>query len=227
MGSLARQTDRIVDRAAKPASSVEPRLAIPVRDLPAAPDHALRTERLYLRPLTDADREEAISLMVDAGHAVSEFLPLAERGETPEEWFARERMKTDDGLLRGGAVRRGVFLLDKQEADVSNAGPLIGLASLINISRGLQWEADCVAWFGQRFQSRGFGTESLCAVIAHALAPLPDGLGLAAVNAGIVPGNTASEIAAARAGFKRDTGRECHLRVGDRWVKHEFWSATI
>lgn len=180
------------------------------------PGGVIRTDRLTLRPFTEADREAFIETVRTNLDHLSPWLPLHESGESDDDFFDRLLALCAEGDARGTARRRLAVLDD---------GSIAGCFHLNSISRGLDWDADAVWWITRSHSGRGLATEGLRAVVGAALEPMPAGLGLHGVHCGIEPANEASVRVAGRCGFEHRPGRRSYLKVGDRWVMHEFYLA--
>lgn len=180
----------------------------------------LRTARLVLRPMRASDREAYIRVVADSRAHLDAWMPLHEPGESDEALFERQLRLTEQGDATRTAWRR-IALLDD--------GQIAGAFNLTRIDRGLTAEADANAWVSARCAGRGIGVEGLQAMIDHALADLPVGLGLHRVTVGIRPGHAVSERLAARVGFVRQPKLRSFLKVGGDWINHDIWviSSTL
>lgn len=181
------------------------------------PGGVIRTDRLTLRPFTEADRDAYIGTVRANLDHLSPWLPLHEAGESDDDYFDRQLALCTEGDARGTARRRLAVLDD---------GSIAGCFHLNSISRGLDWDADAVWWIARSHSGLGLATEGLRAVVAAAFESMPAGLGLHAVHCGIEPANGASVRVARRCGFEHRAGRRSYLKIGDRWVMHEFYLAT-
>lgn len=177
----------------------------------------LRTPRLLLRPLQPGDRDEFIRVVRDSRDHLADFSPLHMPGETDADLFERQLRLTLDGERSMSAWRR--VALDP-------AGAIVGAVNLNSIRRGLSFEADANWWIAADATGRGYATESLAALLAHAFADMPAGLGLHRVLAGIQPQNTASRRLAERLGFRRLGPERSYLQAGGKWDLHEMYEVT-
>lgn len=200
-----------------PARATHTATPRPARPVSVEIPEPLRTPRLTIRPLTVADRSAFLRVIRDNADHLTPHLPLHEPGESDDDFFDRQARLATEGDARGTAWRRVAVLDD---------GDIAGGLNLNSISRGLAWDADAVWWIAESHTRRGLATEGLAAMLAHAMNPMPDGLGLQAVHCGIEPGNTASRRVAEKCGFRHAPDRQSYLKVSDRWVMHDFYVAT-
>lgn len=188
-------------------------LAFPVR---VDARQGVRTARMTLRPLEQGDRAEFASVVTASRADVGRWIPFLSADESVDAFFQRQIEQAAEGDERRHAWRR-VGVLDD--------GRIVGGFNLNAISRGLDWLADAVWWVATEHAGQGLATEGVRGMLAHAFAPLPGGLGLTAVHAGIEPANTASARVAEKCGMVRDARLRSHLKVGERWAVHDFYIA--
>ncbi len=193
-----------------------PTRSLPGPSSPPTPP-AIRTDRLDLRPLEPGDRAPYLALVAQNAENLSAWIPLHEPGETDDAFFDRQLRLCREGDKAGNAWRRVATLHD---------GTIVGCFHLNSVTRGLAWEADAAWWVGAEHAGQGLATEGVRAMVAFAFEPLPVGLGLHSVHCGIEPGNEASRRVAEKCGFALKPGRRSYLKVGPRWVQHEFYLVT-
>lgn len=172
---------------------------------------------LTLRPLLETDRDGFIEIVRRNRDAIGHWIPLHEPGEDDGDFFERQLRRCADGDATGRGCRR---------LAVSASGAILGMFCLNSISRGLAWEADAIWWVDDRVAGLGIATTGVRALLAHAFADMPGGLGLHGVHCGIEPENKASVRVAQKCGFVHKPERKSHLKVSERWVMHEFYLAT-
>ncbi len=177
----------------------------------------IRTARLVVRPLGEADRDEFCRTMRESRTHLSRFSTLHMPGESDEELFARQLGLTAEGERSGRACRR---------VGVAPPGRIVGAFNLNAIRRGLVWEADANWWLAPSAVGFGFATEALAGVLGYAFADLPGGLGLHRVLAGIQAENTASLRLAERLGFRRAGPDRSFLHAGGKWDLHEMFELS-
>lgn len=181
---------------------------------PAAGDD-LRTPRLRLRAPVESDRDEFCRVLEISRDHLEQWMPLQNPGESSAQAFERALYLADNGDATRSAWRR---------IGVTPSGRIVGGCAIYALQRGLVMEGCMHWWVSADATCRGFGVEIVSAALAHAIADLPDGLGLHKVVASIDPANDASIALAIRAGFIRE-GRGRHpVQVGDRWVRHDEYA---
>lgn len=203
---------RVVE--ASPASIAG--LALP-RPVEVAPPGSLRTERLVLRPLAEADREEFCRVVRESREHLARFSGLHMPGESDGDLFARQLSLTGEGDASQRACRR---------VAVTPEGRIVGAFNLNAIRRGLAWEADTNWWLAPSAVGCGLATEALSGLLGHAFGDLPEGLGLHRVLAGIQGENTGSLRLAERLGFRRCGDERSYLHAGGKWDLHEMWEVN-
>ncbi len=184
----------------------------PARPLEVA-SGALRTQRLVLRPLLESDRDEFLRVIAASRPHLAGHAGLFRPGETDGALFERQVRLAASGEASATAKRRVAFL----------DGRLVGAFNLNTIARGLEPVADANWWVSAEAAGRGLATEGLTAVVEHALADLPAGLGLWSVRAWITRDNAASVRVAAKAGFRRAGDERSYLQTGEQWVMHDLY----
>lgn len=203
-------------------AAMRPSVAIEVAD-----PNRLTTSRLVIRPLGPGDRDEFVRVMQLSREHLSVHCPLHKPGESDDGLFERLLDLASKGLATGGAWRAGFF------------GPrnrLLGLVNLNDITRGLENQAEANWWTAADAVGQGYASEAVRAVMDHAFADLPRGLGLQRVTALIAPDNRASRRVAVKTGFHRASqasrasrGEEVvvtrPLLLSGRVVTHEIYEA--
>lgn len=153
--------------------------------LPALPP--LRTARLTVRPLADADLGDLMA--VNGDPEVMRFLPYA-TWTTPADVQA---WATRMGALEvAGGTRQLVVALDE-------AGPVIGTVLLFKHDEGSR-RVELGYTLARAHWGRGLAREALAAVLTHAFGPL----GLRRVDAEVDPDNLASNALLQRLGFTHE-----------------------
>lgn len=178
----------------------------------------VRTARLLLRPLREADRWEFVRVMQAGRASLAPRTGLFRAGESLDALFDRQREMCDEGEKRGTSWRRGAFLGD---------GRLAGCFNLNAVERGLHFRADANWWLSADCRGMGLGVEGVRALLDHALTDAPMGLGLHRVSALISPDNTASVRVATRAGMVRTTEPPVIIECPDGWITHDVYTAGV
>lgn len=171
-----------------------------------SPDYPLRTARLLLRPLGDADAEPMLAYKSDAENV--RFVPY---GVLSIEDI-RERLRTTWAgsvfTAEGDAVCLGV--------EEQGTGRLVG--DVVLFWRSERDRAGEVGYIlDPAFAGRGYATEAVAALLDLAV----DGLGVHRITARIDERNTASVGVVERLGFRR----EARL-VESSWFKGE-WATML
>ncbi len=176
----------------------------------------LRTARLVLRPLREADRSTWIELVRSSREDLDQFAPLHEPGESDEALFDRQLKLTNEGEAHGRSWRRVIMLED---------GRIAGAVNINAITRGLASEGDMNWWLGTAFQGDGLATEAVGSAVDYAFLGMPAGLGLHKLTASIKPGHSKSERLASRVGFEQSrSGAVDQMRcAGGQWSSHDLY----
>jgi len=151
----------------------------------------IRTQRLSLRPLEPAD---AASIRALAG----DFDVARMTGMIPHPYSERDALAWID---RAGQGDEGVVFA------VARDGALIGCSGYMPMDAE---HAEVGYWIGKPFWGKGFATEAVRAVVAHAF----DAHGFAYVKAGHFVDNTRSQRVLGKLGFSSDGEemRDCAAR---------------
>ena len=177
---------------------------------------AAGTVQIQLRALREADRSAYIAALRASRSSVAPWVPLNEPGETDDAYFDRQLERCEIGEAMGQGCRR---------VALTPEGAIAGCFNLNAISRGLSWDADAAIWVAEGYRGSGVAKLGLSALLAHAFEPLPEGLGLTGVHAGVEPSNAASVRVVEACGFARVEGQQSHLKIGERWVRHDLYIA--
>lgn len=194
------------------------RRAVLSRPVEVLPPGVVTTERLLIRPLSEADRGEFLRVLRASRSHLCPWFPTNAEGESDEAYFERQAARAADSDQDGSAWRRAAFLAD---------GTLAGVVNVNRIERGLDWQGDACWWVSAELAGRGLGRELVAAAVDHAFADLPVGLGLGRLHAGIHPANEASRRLAERLGFRIDPSRTSRLLVDGSWQTHDAWVLTV
>lgn len=167
----------------------------------------LRTPRLLLRVMTEADRGAFVAAENDSAAFFAAFARLAVGPTDTDGRFTRLLGQTAQGLAEGTHVRLSAFL---------HSGALVGQVGLSDVVRGVSQRCN-IGWRVYRVHARqGYATEAIRAVLDYALGPL----GLHRVECGIQPDNMPSLTLAEKLGFRRFGYAERFLYIGDGWKDH-------
>jgi ribosomal-protein-alanine N-acetyltransferase len=194
----------------EPAAGSRPAIEVFVPALAHAPPFTLRL-------LCAEDRDEYVRAVSLSRADLDRTCPLHLPDETDAALFERHLRYALEGERSGRAWRRVVELED---------GRLAGGFSVNNIRRGLDFAGTAHAWVASDATGRGIGTAGLKALVAHAFAEPPAGLGLLRLEAWISRDNDASVRIAQLAGFVRTGEERSYIPTGERWVLHDFFVAS-
>ena len=163
-----------------------------------------RAARVLLRPPTEADRPEFVSLM----RASRSFHRPWATAPVDDERFA-------------------AYVADSRRTDFDAClicrlqdGAITGFINLSQIARGRLQSAYVGYAVGKPFAGQGYMREGLELVLRRAFVDLR----LHRLEANIQPGNAASIALARGAGFQREGFSPRYLKIGGRWRDHERWA---
>lgn len=179
----------------------------------------LRTQRMILRPLRSADRPEFLRVLATSREHLRRFCPLADPtrpSQSDADIFERQLDLAMGAQATGRAWRAAAFDIE---------GRLVGGFNLNDLSRGLEHTAELVVWTSAPCAGKGYGAEGAQAVLNHAFADAPQGLGLHRISALIAPDNTPCLALARKAGFKRSARQTIELLLGGERIAHNVYEA--
>jgi [ribosomal protein S5]-alanine N-acetyltransferase len=170
-------------------------------------DQLNRQFRVELRSPTARDREPFLAAMRASREFHRPWLTAPTTREAFEQLLARVRDERFEPTL---AVRR-------------RDGAIVGFFNLSEIVRG-PFQSAFLGYGGvARFTGRGYMSEGMELLLAHAFTDL----GLHRVEANIQPGNQRSIALARRAGFVKEGFSEAYLKIGGEWRDHERWAIRV
>jgi ribosomal-protein-alanine N-acetyltransferase len=127
----------------------------------------------------------------------------------------RARIRLQERLHRGGAALSLFTCL-------ASSGDLVGGVTLSDIRYHASHSATIGYWIGERYLRRGYGLQSISAVVAYAF----ETMRLNRVEAACQPGNSASSALLEKAGF-REEGYACDfLFINGAWRDHLLFAIT-
>lgn len=179
----------------------------------------LRTPRLVLRPLRTTDRAEFLRVLALSRDHLRRFCPLGDPtrpNQSDPDIFERQLDLSLGAQATGRAWRAAAF---------DHSGRLIGGINLNDISRGLEHTAELVIWISADAAAKGYGLEGSRAVLDHACADAPVGLGLHKISALIAPDNAACIALAHRLGMNRSARQTIELLIGGERIAHNVYEA--
>lgn len=170
----------------------------------------LRTPRLALRPICEADFPEYVRVHAISAELHRPFSPWTD--QSIEDRFGHDLARSEVEWNDGSGARFIAHLADGRHAAYIN---------LSQIFRRL-FESCVIGWRGNaELVNRGYTTEAVNALLTFAFLPQVDGgLGLHRVQAAIVPSNAASLRLAEKCGFRREGLAVQYLKIAGRWQDH-------
>jgi [ribosomal protein S5]-alanine N-acetyltransferase len=171
----------------------------------------IRTERMRLRSIAEADRAEFARV-----HRVSEahFRPWSPGHDgSADDLFDRE-------LRKLASPRRHV----RWVGEVAG-GRLVGFFNLGEIVRGVFQNAYASWAVSADATGRGYATEGVWALFDLAFS-VERGLGLHRVQANVIPENERSVRLAERVGMRREGKAERYLKIAGAWRDHWMYAKT-
>lgn len=177
------------------------------------------TPRLSLRPLRESDRAEFLRVFTLSRSHLARYCPLStdEHDQQPaDEVFDRQVLLAQRAVETGRAWRVCGF---------DDRGRLAGAFNVNDISRGLENVGELVSWIGVEHSGQGIATEGLLAVIQHAFADLPRGLGLHKLIALVAPENAPCARLVRRLGMRLLHQPPVGLKLAGSTVLHDTYAA--
>ncbi|HEX2839234.1 MAG TPA: GNAT family protein [Phycisphaerales bacterium] len=190
----------------------------PARPVEVLAPRTIVTRRLVLRALAPGDRAAFTDLLAHSRDHLKGRINVHAAGETDAATFDRLLAATESGEARGSQWRRAAFL---------PTGQPVGMVHVLDIQRGMAFTGDAGWWVAPFHCGNGIATEIVAAMLRHALADLPGGLGLHTVYAAITPHNTASQRVAAKAGFRTVPGAVTSAVIDGVHEPHQLWEAHV
>ena len=168
-------------------------------DAPSLP--TLETDRLVLRPFRAADGPDVRRLAGDPRVAATTLnIPHPYEEGMAEGWIGTH----EEAFAEGRGLTLAVTL--------RNEGTLVGAIGLVRNRRFESAEAGY--WIGVPYWNRGYATEALEALLAHAFSTL----GLHRVHAHHMDGNPASGRVMEKAGMRREGVLREAAKKGERFL---------
>ena len=161
-------------------------------------------ERVAIRRPTPADTDEFVALICASRELHRPWVDLSDTPQRFEAYLHSRNGTTNDG-----------FLICERAT-----GAIAGLVNLNCIVRGHFQSAYLGYGIGASFANRGYMTEGLKLVIAHAFGEMK----LHRLEANIQPGNQASVALVRKCGFKLEGFSPRYLEVLGEWRDHERWA---
>lgn len=170
---------------------------------------------MTLRPLRESDRAEFVRVHEVSRDHFGAWSPLMPPGQTLDEFFAQQIVRTETAERDGTGMRRVGVLAD---------GTIVGVFNLDQIFRGPF--LNCYAGWKVSVDQcgRGLATEGVLGLLDAAFTPQPAGLGLHRVQANVVPSNGPSLRVAEKCGFRREGLALRYLQIAGSWQDHVMFA---
>ena len=165
--------------------------------------------------MVESDQAEFTRVVSSSRSEMDRFCPMAEPGAA--DWDISAIFARQLALARAAEATRRAW----RQIAFDASGRMVGGFNLNSIARGLESSGELVFWIASDAAGRGLATEGAAAVIAHAFADLPGGLGLHKVWGLISPDNTPCRAVAGRLGMRPTGGEPVELLLQGRWVRHD------
>jgi [ribosomal protein S5]-alanine N-acetyltransferase len=179
-------------------------------------NQGLRTDALMLRPLGYSDEAVFVEALERSRMPLRRWIPLESKDQSASDYFQAQVQKAIEGDKTNTACRRAIFL---------NDNTFVGMVNLIKIERGMEWTAEVNYWIDTAHAGKGLATKALEAMLDHAFAEMPIGLGLHQVRAQICLDNPGSVRVAEKLGFKNANYKDL-LEINDALVMHHEFTRS-
>ena len=181
------------------------------------------------RPLLELETER-LFLQVPPVGAARRILEYCERNREhlsrwepfrPEEYFTisfwrQQLLAAREEFLSGQSVRSFLVERDPKARDGGRSGPVIGVANLTQIVRGVLQAGSLGYSLDEASEGKGLMTEALEALIGYAF----DELELHRIMANYIPANDRSAAVLERLGFEREGFARRYLYIDGAWRDH-------
>jgi len=172
--------------------------------MPAELPFILRGQKIGIRRPSAADRDEFVALAVASREFLRPWIDPPDTNERFDSYLRARQSPTDDGVLVCELA----------------SGRIVGVININCIVRGLFQSAYLGYWIGAAFAHRGYMTEAMKLVVAHAFGEM----GLHRLEANIQPANVHSIALVRRCGFEKEGFSPKYLRIFGEWRDHERWA---
>ena len=165
---------------------------------------AVSSSRVYIRAVTRRDRTEFLSLMQRSKHLHEPWISPPLTDTTFHSYLKRTEQDDHEGQL--------ICLKDNDA--------IVGVININNIVRGSFLSASLGYYVGAPYAGRGYMSEGLELVKAHAFCKL----GLHRLEANIQPDNHRSIELVRSCGFANEGISKAFLFIAGSWRDHERWT---
>jgi ribosomal-protein-alanine N-acetyltransferase len=182
--------------------------------LASAPDLTLtiRSDGLLLRAPRMDDYVDWAQLRQESRQFLAPWEPIWPLDDLTRQSFRRRMKRYHDDMVADLAYTLFIF--------EPSTGSLMGGLTLGNVRRGVSQSATLGYWMGQPFAGRGIMTKSVKIATEYAF----NKLGLRRIEAGCIPGNTASIRVLEANGFEREGYAKEYLCIAGIWQDHYLYA---
>ncbi|MBU6406019.1 MAG: GNAT family N-acetyltransferase [Alphaproteobacteria bacterium] len=167
--------------------------------------------RLYLRPPELKDHGEWARLRSASRAFLTPWEPTWAEDELTRAAFRFRLRRYAEDIREGRAYP---FLSFRREDDA-----LVGGITVSRIQRGVAQMCAIGYWVGEPFQSQGYTTDAVAAVVRYCF----EDLGLHRVEAACQPHNAASRRVLAKVGFAEEGLARRYLKIDGDWRDHVLY----
>jgi ribosomal-protein-alanine N-acetyltransferase len=172
--------------------------------------------RVLLRGPRPADYQAWKTLRKESRAFLKPFEPRWTEADLAHQVYQARLKRGREEAKAGTDFTFFIFLAD------GSRETLVGGVTISNIRRRAAQFANLGYWMGQNYAGKGYMTEAVGLVVAHAF----EGLVLHRVHAAFLPHNTASRRVLEKNGFKEEGFAENYLQIDGKWADHVLFGLT-
>jgi ribosomal-protein-alanine N-acetyltransferase len=174
----------------------------------AEPQHAIRGDGVFLRPLEARDHAAWAALREQSRAFLVPWEPTWPADDLTKSAYRRRLRRHAEEMARDEAYP---FLIFRQSDDA-----LLGGLTLGQVRRGVSQTATMGYWMGQPYAGRGYMARAVRAALTYAFANLR----FHRIEAACLPHNERSIALLEGAGFRREGLARAYLRINGTWQDH-------
>ncbi|MDB5642639.1 MAG: ribosomal protein alanine N-acetyltransferase [Hyphomicrobiales bacterium] len=179
---------------------------------PAEPQHAIRGDGVYLRPLESRDHTAWAALRERSRDFLAPWEPTWPADDLTRSAYRRRLRRHGEEMERDEAYPFLIF----REQD----GELLGGLTLGQVRRGVSQTATLGYWMGEPFAGHGYMARAVRAAVTYAFANLR----FHRIEAACLPHNSRSIRLLEGAGFRREGLARAYLRINGAWQDHVLFA---